>query len=164
MKKIHFKIVSLCFLFMGTAIFAQQKNAAPVDSEFLLKAFNSRMIATNDAKLAVKKGTTAKVRAFGSQMVRDQNQMYAVIKQLGAKRNMVFPKSIDYLDTKGRTKLLPLKGINFDRQYANQVTLDIQQDINLFRQASTSNNKEISDFAKEFLPLLESQLIAVKAL
>jgi putative membrane protein len=159
MKTISLKSMLICFLFVGATLSAQQKKTATVgDSQFLLQAFNARMLATDYAKLAVKKGTTPQIRQFGKRMVTDQNQMYKAIKPLGASRNAVFPKSVNYIDGNGRDKLAKLSGPDFDRRYKIQTAQDLEKDITLFKQAATSKNKEISALAKEFLPLLESEL------
>lgn len=164
MKNISFKIALVLFLFIGTTLSAQQKSTAPVgDAQFLLQAFNGRMIATDYAKLAIKKGTTPQIRQFGKRMVEDQNQMYKAIKPLGASRNAVFPKSVNYIDGKN-AKLAKLSGPDFNRAYIAQASSDIQKDIALFKQASTNKNKEISGLAKEFLPMLESELEALQNL
>jgi hypothetical protein len=41
-------------------------------------------------------------------MVKDQNEMYKAIKPLGASRNAVFPKSVNYIDPKVGNKLSKL--------------------------------------------------------
>lgn len=152
-------------LLVGTTLLAQQKNTAPVgDAQFLLQAFNGRMIATDNAKLAMKKGTTPQMRQFGKRMVKEQNEMYKAIKPLGASRNAVFPKSVNYIDPKIGNKLSKLSGPDFNRAYINRTVADLEKDIALFKQASTSKNKETASLAKEFLPVLEAQLTDVQQL
>lgn len=151
-------------LLVGTTLFAQQKKAAPVgDAQFLLQAFNGRMMATDNAKLAARKGTTPQLRQFGKRMIKDQNEMYKAIKPLGASRNAVFPKSVNYIDPKGN-KLAKLSGPDFNRAYINRTVADLEKDIALFKQATTSKNKETASLAKEFLPMLELQLTDVQQL
>ncbi|GEM_PF-1729826 len=165
MGAIPFKF-SMIFLFLiGSTLCAQQKNTAPVgDAQFLLQAFNGRMIATDNAKLAIKKGTTPQMRQFGKRMVKDQNEMYKAIKPLGASRNAVFPKSVNYIDPKVGNKLSKLSGPDFNRAYINRTVADLEKDIALFKQASTSKSKETASLAKEFLPMLEAQLTDVQQL
>lgn len=161
-KPLQFAMMFL--LLVGTTLFAQQKKAAPVgDAQFLLQAFNGRMMATDNAKLAARKGTTPQLRQFGKRMIKDQNEMYKAIKPLGASRNAVFPKSVNYIDPKGN-KLAKLSGPDFNRAYINRTVTDLEKDIALFRQASTSKNKETASLAKEFLPMLEAQLADVHQL
>ncbi len=161
-KPLQFAMMFL--LLVGTTLFAQQKKAAPVgDAQFLLQAFNGRMMATDNAKLAARKGTTPQLRQFGKRMIKDQNEMYKAIKPLGASRNAVFPKSVNYIDPKGN-KLAKLSGPDFNRAYINRTVADLEKDIALFKQATTSKNKETASLAKEFLPMLELQLTDVQQL
>jgi putative membrane protein len=97
-------------------------------------------------------------------MVKDQNEMYKAIKPLGASRNAVFPKSVNYIDPKVGNKLSKLSGPDFNRAYINRTVADLEKDIALFKQAATSKNKETASLAKEFLPLLEAQLTDVRQL
>lgn len=161
-KPLQFAMMFL--LLVGTTLFAQQKKAAPMgDAQFLLQAFNGRMMATDNAKLAARKGTTPQLRQFGKRMIKDQNEMYKAIKPLGASRNAVFPKSVNYIDPKGN-KLAKLSGPDFNRAYINRTVADLEKDIALFKQATTSKNKETASLAKEFLPMLELQLTDVQQL
>jgi len=154
---------TLLVCFVGWSISAQQ----PIENtndKFLEEVFSSRMVATNEAKLAVKIGSTPAIRAYGAEMIKDQNTLYAEIKKIASGRNILFPKSVNYISAQGRESLTGKKGTDFDLSYKQNTKADLEKDITLFKQASNSNDISVSEFANKFLPMLESHLAQVKSL
>ena len=101
------KYRSLFFLYAITFLFAcktiepnknevrvERKNAAKAEkgkvnkdiADFLVSAADGRMMGMKQGKLAVLKGTTSEIRAYGQLMESDQAKMLKVIKKLAKKR------------------------------------------------------------------------------
>ena len=69
------------------------------------------------------------------------------------------------LVSKAKAMILQLRdGESFDRAYANNQVVAHEQTIELFRQAVSSEDAQVSAFAKETLPKLEHHLQMAKDL
>ena len=90
MKPIYARVAVVMFLFSGV-LSAQQINASG-DNEFLLKAFQSRMIATNEAKTASKKATSPAIRQFAKQLIKEEKYAVCWCEAIGCRTQYYFSK------------------------------------------------------------------------
>jgi putative membrane protein len=134
------------------------------DKEFLLNAADTRMMAWAEGNLAAEKGTTGKHRQYGKRLMRDQSRLMEEINALAASKKIVLPKNISEEKTEVLNILKASSGETFDRRFRRMIIKDHKQDIQEFTQAAESTDKEIRDFAKRYLPLLEQHLQAARGL
>ncbi len=151
---------------------AEQKNEAKIPDEsikqetadFLVKIADARMMDSKEGALAVTNGTTAEIREYGQLMVADQAKLLKEIKSLAAKRNIILPTDISNEKFKGYESLAKETGKDFDKKFCKMMIIDHERDVKDFTKAMEIDDKEIQEFAKANLPMIESHLEKAKAL
>ena len=63
-------------------------------AEFLVKIADGRLMGIKEGKAPESKGTTEEVRNYGKLMVRDQKDLFAIMKKLAAHKKIALPVSI----------------------------------------------------------------------
>ena len=173
------KYRSLFFLYAITFLFAcktiepnknevrvERKNAAKAEkgkvnkdiADFLVNAADGRMMGMKQGKLAVLKGTTSEIRAYGQLMESDQAKMLKVIKKLAKKRKITLPRIISAEKEDGFKDLTAKSEKAFDKKFIKMMKIDHKRDLKAFKNAREFNDPEIKAFAEEYLPMIQSHL------
>jgi putative membrane protein len=98
------------------------------------------------------------VREYAVQLVKDQTVLLEEIKNLAAKRNIALPATVTPQKEKGRENLAKKQGKTFDDAFIKTIAIDQRIDVRLFKNATEFSDKEVSDFAKKYLPLMQAHL------
>jgi len=137
-------------------------NSAKEESEeiarFLKEMHDSRLMDTEEGKLARDKGTTFEIRNYGTLMVTDQAILDQEIIELARSENVVLPSALSPKKANALEDLRKLNGKRFDKQFKRMIKKDHRRDIKYCKRASNLNDKEVSSFAKQKLPLIKSHL------
>ncbi len=167
--------ITTLMIFLGLTVQAQEKDpvkkaeAANEDkadedlvdedvAEFLVKSADARMMDAKEGKLATVNATSAALRKYGELMIKDQSLLLDKIKALAAKRNITIPTGISDKKQEGRDDLAKEKGKDFDDKFIKMMVIDHERDIKLFKKATECKDKGVSEFAKKYLPVIQSHL------
>lgn len=155
-----------CFaLFCGLLILcpSQADDTQLDDKEFVAKAASGGMHEVELGKLAAKNATNEKVKAFGERMVKDHSMANEKLKAAAKEAGMKIDNKLMREHQKHVDHFRELKGADFDREYVKHMVKDHEEDVALFKRASTQvKNKALASFAKETLPTLEEHLKMIK--
>lgn len=127
------------------------------DKLFLLEVADIRMMDWAEGNLAVERGT-APYQKYGRRLMQDQDIIMKDLRELAASKNLVLPKEIGEERTEGLNYLKATNGDWFNRRFRRMIIKDHKHDISLFESAVKSQDPDISNFAKEHLPMLEHHL------
>jgi putative membrane protein len=112
---------------------ASEVSQAMKDKMFLRKAAQGGMAEVKFGQLAVEKGSSDDVKAFGQKMVDDHtalnNEMASVADSMGVR----VPKTINKEDQAEYDKLSGLSGSDFDTEYLTAMVKDHHKDLREFR-------------------------------
>ncbi len=133
-------------------------------AEFLVKSADARMMDSREGKLAIKNGTTSSIRDYGSLMVKDQAMLLEKIKKLAVSRNISLPSDISNDKNEGHEDLQEKQGEGFDKKFIKMMVIDHERDVKMFKKAIECEDREISTFAKKYLPLIQSHLDKINAI
>ena len=125
-------------------------------SRFLIDMYNARLMVNEGGKLARERGSTAKIRKYGNLMVMDQVILEKKIEDLAKIKWVVISKNLSEENTKALSELRMLNGESFDKKFTKMMKRDHRRDIRYLKMASKYEDKEISNFAEQTLPLIES--------
>ena len=133
-------------------------------ANFLVKLADARMMDAQEGWLAAEKGSSPAVKNYGKLMIQDQEKLLKEIRTLAKKKNVTLPPAISHKKENGRNNLADESGIAFDRKFVRMMTIDHERDVKLFRKALDSRDADVRDFAKKYLPMIESHLQKIRAM
>jgi len=144
----------------GTAL------AGDKDVNFLRKAAIAGHIEVDASKLAAQRASSAAVKTFAAQMIKDHGAADEKIQQLAKKLGVQVPASPPDVQKQELTELAALQGSAFDAAYARKIGVDAHQDaVSLFRDASeNAKHDDVKAFATQTLPTLQKHLEMAKAM
>lgn len=131
-------------------------NETKVDSdeaEFMKKAAVGGMMEVDLGNIA-QKSTNPQVKAFASQMVKDHTKANNELKALAVKKQILLPTEYPAEEKAHVDMMKKLIGTEFDRHYMEMMVTDHDKTVALFKGGSSSQTKEVSDFAKKTLPVI----------
>jgi putative membrane protein len=142
------------------------KGGSPTDAGFVTNASGGGLAEIELGKLAQTHGGSAKVKAFGKQMVEDHTKAGEELKSLAAgDRGYSTAEAVPPSDQKDVNALERLKGAEFDKEYAKVMVADHQKTIAIFSaEAEKGSNKDLQAFARKTLPTLKEHLKMARAL
>ena len=130
------------------------------DAEFAVDAADGGMLEVALGKLAEKKAKDAAVKKLGTQMVKDHSKANMELKALAKEKNLTIPGEMSPKCQKKIDELNEKKGRDFDKAYADLMVSDHKEDIDEFKkEANNGNDTQISNWAKNTLPILEHHLM-----
>ncbi len=127
-------------------------------SEFLTEAADARMIGIEQGKLAKQKASSASIRQYGERMISDQTKLLHEIRVLAASKNIVLPNALSNKKADGLEDLSDEQGKDFDDKFLKMVRIDHKRDVDAFEDAVDFKDKDVKQFATNYLPLVESHL------
>lgn len=130
------------------------------DVSFLKDAAQAGHAEVEGSKLALKKSSNDKVKAFAQQMVDDHTKVGDELTALAKSKGLDVPTEPS-LTQKAKLKILSARdGSGFDKHYADAIGVDAHQDtIKLFQKASKEvSDPEVKAFITKTLPGLEHHL------
>ena len=134
------------------------------DSEFLVEAANGGMMEVQAGQLASTKAKSARVKAFGSMMVRDHSKANEELKTLAASKNITIPSTLGEDHQKHINDLNEKKGNDFDEAYMNMMVDDHKKDVDKFEDASkNAKDADVKAFAAKTLPVLRTHLDSARS-
>lgn len=141
---------------------------SPANTNFLILMADSRLMALATGELAEKKGTTKAIKAYGRQMVMDQEILLEEVKSLAQMNSVTLPKEISDDKKVLLDELRKLKGSKFDRRFLTLSEQSHELDINKMREVKASpgyvNDPAIETYANTRLPMIEGHLSQVQRL
>jgi len=150
----------------NTNIAARPMMPAPSTEVFVNKAAAGNLFEIESSKLALSKTTSAKVRMFANEMVKDHSEAAAKFKQAVGDARLKMPA--EALETPQQTAMVDLKaeeGPTFDRDYINQQYKAHVMTVDMFQAyADAGDNPRLTRFAQEMLPILKTHLDRVTRL
>jgi putative membrane protein len=130
------------------------------DAEFTVAAADGGMLEVALGKIAEKKGTTGAVKKLGAQMVKDHSKANMELKALAKEKHLTIPGEMSPKCQKELSDFDEKKGHDFDKAYADLMVKDHKDDIDDFKkEANSGNDTQISNWAKNILPILEHHLM-----
>jgi putative membrane protein len=131
---------------------------------FVNKAAKGGMTEVNSGKLALKKGKSASVKAFGARMIADHSKANAKLKAIvAAKRWRIAAPSAT--EVQPDAMLTGSTGAEFDRSYINMMVKDHKKTVQLFeRAAKQSPDAQIKAFATQTLPTLKQHYTSIQSI
>lgn len=133
--------------------------------DFVDRASAAGVAEIETARLALEQGTSAEVKNFAEQMIKDHTSANQDLKEIATRKSLELSDSPDAM-SKAKAMLLELRdGDNFDEAYARNQVNAHEQAIELYREAAENvRDEELRAFAREKLPTLEEHLEAARAL
>jgi len=133
------------------------------DAKFAVAAANGGMAEVELGTLAQEKAVNAKVKDFGSMMVKDHSKANDEMKALAKSKGITLPDSIDSKEKKVKSDLSAKSGADFDKAYVSNMIDDHKEDIKEFEDAAKNvKDPELKAFAVKTLPTLKMHLDAIQ--
>src|ERR1700748_1315003 len=108
------------------------------DKMFLRKAAEGGIAEVKLGQLAVQKGSSEEVKAFGQKMVDDHTRLNLEIAQVADSMGVMLSKSMNKEDQVKYDKLNALSGNYFDIEYLSFMVKDHHKDLHEFRMEAAS--------------------------
>lgn len=135
-----------------------KSQSAPLAS-FAREAANGGMSEVELGRLAVERGTSPAVKAFGQQMVDDHSKANVELQTIAGQAGVTLPGQIDAKEKATYARLSALSGAAFDHAYIDDMIQDHKADIAAFEKAShASSDSPFKKFAADKLPTLREHL------
>jgi len=135
------------------------------DQEFVLKAAEGGMLEVELGNLAVKSGTSPKVKEYGKMMVKDHSKVNQELTQLAGKKQITIPTALSAAGKRQLDSLASQQGEEFDLLYTNMMIASHEQTIGLFQtESNKGQDKELKTWAESKIPALKKHLDHAKTL
>jgi putative membrane protein len=129
------------------------------DQTFAREADISGMAEVELGKMAEEKGSAAKVKSFGQQMVADHTKAGDELKGIATAKGMTLPTSLDPMHQATRDRLAKLSGAEFDRAYMEAMVSGHQTVAkNMMTEANSGTDPQLKAFAAKTLPTVQMHL------
>ncbi|MRX46972.1 DUF4142 domain-containing protein [Pedobacter puniceum] len=133
-------------------------------AEFLVEAASGGMMEVELGKIAQANANHPRVKSFAQMMVNDHSAANTELMTLAQSKNVTLPQTMGEDHQKMMDDLKNKKGADFDKAYMDMMVDDHKDDVELFEEATTSKDVEISAFAGKILPKLKIHLDSAKAI
>jgi putative membrane protein len=142
---------------------AQSATPDTMTRNFIMAATFGGLQEVNSGNLAVKKGSSSDIRAFGARMIKDHTEANAQLMEIAkAKGYEVPPQARVVVADKMLSKTI---GREFDQNYVDMMSADHRKTVFLFQNYSV-NGKDpaLKAFAQQTLPTIKGHLAAIRAI
>ncbi len=129
------------------------------DRHFVRKAEDGYMLEAALGESAAEQAASADVKRFGRMMAKcntfARNRLLAIAKN----NDLEVHADMDREDREALQHLSKMEGLDFDREYMNQVIKDQQDNLTLFEQmANEVTNPDLKCYATQTIPVLRLHL------
>jgi putative membrane protein len=174
MKKIS--MIVCCFILLSNRSKAIQPNTNPgglhrplsilstPEANFLTHTADELMADIKEGKEARLKAVSTGIRNYGGSIVKENTLLLSRLQKLAHEKRFRLPSSTSKEKKEEFKELISKSGKDFDKKFLRMIKTDHKRDIRETKKAITFNNKLISVFAREQLPVLQSQLDKLKTL
>lgn len=133
------------------------------DTDFVKKAAKGGLAEVQMGRLAVQKGASPEVKAFGNQMIRDHSKANEQLSSLAASKGVKLPDSKSFSEDVSMAHLKMLSGKSFDEAYIKMMVDDHKEDVADFQKAAQySQDPDVKQFASKTLPTLQGHLSKIE--
>jgi putative membrane protein len=133
------------------------------DQQFAKEAAQGGMAEVQLGRLAVKNGSSPKVKEFGQKMVDDHSKAGDKLQSIAGKKSISLPADVTVKDKALMMRLSKLSGDAFDRAYMSAMVKDHETDVAEFeKEANNGSDSDLKDFASKTLPTLKNHLSMAK--
>lgn len=158
MKK--FAFLAIIGAFVSQLSFAQATTDT-VTTNFVKNAAMGGMMEVKAGQMAVKKGKSASVKAYGARMIKDHTLANAQLKTIAAKKG--YSTAVPAMPAD--PMLANATGTEFDKNYITMMVADHKKTIALFENASANaKDASVKAFATKTLPKLRQHLATVESI
>ena len=159
MRKIILTVLAGLFC---VGLHAQNTKPDTAIVNFVTNAAKGGMMEVNSGKLAIKKGKSAAVKAYGARMVADHSKANAELKSIVAIKHWNIPQPAPTVVAPD-AMLTSSTGTEFDKSYVNMMVKDHKKTIMLFEHAAaTSPDAQLKAFATKTLPKLRQHYTSIQ--
>src|SRR5262249_45167513 len=110
-------------------------------------------------KLAIKKGGSQEVKAFGQRMIDDHSKVGDELKAIAGRKSIPWPAGPDAKAQSLYDKLSTLNGEAFDREYVSAMISGHKAVVmELQTESKSGKDPEVKEWAVKTLPAVESHL------
>lgn len=127
-------------------------------TSFILHSVATRMMIAEEGRLASKEGTTSGIKEYGELMIKDQGRLLGELKRIAVLRDLKLPEKFEDREPGSRSER------PFNNAYIKTMIAEHERDIRLFRKAVNYGDPEVSEFARRYLPVVESHLEKIKSI
>lgn len=143
---------------------AGDKQLSSDDKAFLKYAAEDNQAEIDLCILAEKKARSPAIRAFARLMVDDHVQIESHLAAVSESEKAELPDGIGQDGQKTRSKLLPLSGSAFEKEFMQAQIEDHGNDVKKFaHENSSTQNTALREYSAETRPVLEQHLDLAKA-
>src|SRR6476661_3719494 len=129
------------------------------DKNFVLQAAQTGMLEVQLGKLAVERGSSARVKEYGQEMVNEHTQANQELMQLAMQKGVELPTEMSSQNKALTDRLSGLSGTSFDKAYKQAMIESHNQAIALFQaQSQQGQDPELKGWATKLLPNLQAHL------
>ncbi|MDB5024443.1 MAG: outer membrane protein [Mucilaginibacter sp.] len=160
------KLIILLLIPGVLSTYAQTSVTAPDTAtvNFVTQASKGGMTEVNTGKLAISKGKSADVKAFGARMVADHSNANYELTQLVNSKGWHIPPPAP-ADVAPDAMLTGNSDAGFDKNYVTMMVQDHKKTVALFQNAAANApDPAIKAFAAKTLPVLQQHLTSIQAI
>lgn len=157
-------------VFLLGSLHAQQHTSAntsaldQADHKFLDYAAEDNQAEIQLCLVAEKRATNPALKAFARLMVDDHVEIESRLAALGNELRVSLPDGIGEDGQKTASRLKPLNGTEFEREFVQAQIKDHSDDIEKFsKEQESTQNDRIREFATETIPILRQHLALARA-
>lgn len=133
------------------------------DREFVTKAAQGGMEEVAMGRAVQPKATAPVVKAFAARMITDHGKADAELKSLLVSKSVTLPADLDPEHRKNVDEMASLSGPQLDKQYADDMVEDHEEDVKEFKEAQKKvKDPDLRAWIDKTLPTLEQHLNMAK--
>jgi len=147
----------------ATTVQTDSSSIVMADTTFSNKAAIGGMAEVALGKMAASKGSDAKVKDFGSMMIKDHGKANAELMDIAKQENITLPAGLDAEHQAKSDSLSKLSGKDFDKGYVAAMVEGHQKTLALMK-AEATNGKDalLKAFAAKTAPVVQMHLDAIQ--
>ena len=135
------------------------------DTAFTNKAAVGGMAEVEFGKLALEKGSHAKVKEFASMMVKDHSMANEELKAIATAKSIMLPTALDAMHQAKYEELKSKSGADFDKAYTTAMVEGHQKTLALMEDGSKNlQDADLKGFAAKTAPVVKHHLEMISAI
>jgi putative membrane protein len=165
MKKMFLASAFAAFVLMACDKENDNNELNSTDDMFLTQVNIGNRAEIMAGQLAVTKGNSAEVRAYGQMMVNEHNLAQTDLRNVAASAGRNLRDTIDPEHQALMARLNTLSGRSFDTAYINSQVRDHQKTLNIFQMELTDGkHRAVRDYANRYMPNIQMHYLKADSL